>query len=125
MGVSCKRVGCRVPATTTVIADPPTSTVTLVDVEAAPMGITLCAVHATAVTAPMNWVLVDDRGGDLRLLPGEATDPDDEAEAPAAPEPAPRRPRRRRAADERFAFDPPAGPQAGGPPRPAYYRSAG
>jgi hypothetical protein len=99
MGVSCKRVGCRVPATTTVVIHPPSSTVTLVDVEISPMGVTLCSVHAGGITAPMNWVLVDDRDGDLRLLPGEA-----EARADAAPPaPTPRRPRRRRLAEELFS----------------------
>jgi hypothetical protein len=106
MGVSCKRVGCRVPATTTVVIHPPTSTVTLVDVEVSPMGVTLCSVHATGVTPPMNWVLVDDRDGDLRLLPREAAEADAD-DGPAEPAPAPaRRARRRRVAEELFSRTP-------------------
>jgi hypothetical protein len=68
VGVSCKRVGCRVPASTSLLIDARHSTVTLVDVELAPAGVTLCAVHVASVTAPVNWTLVDARDPQARLL---------------------------------------------------------
>lgn len=68
MAVSCKRVGCRVPASTTLVIDARRATVTLVDVEAAPTGVTLCSVHAASVTAPVNWTLLDERDPELRLV---------------------------------------------------------
>ena len=66
--MSCKRVGCRVPASTSLVIDAGTGTVTLVDVETLPVGVTLCAVHVASVSAPMNWNLVDARDANLRLL---------------------------------------------------------
>jgi hypothetical protein len=83
MGVSCKRVGCRVPASTSLVIDARTATVTLVEVETAPIGVTLCAVHVTAVTAPVGWTLVDTRDANLRLLTVE------QQAAPATPRPSP------------------------------------
>ena len=86
MGVSCKRVGCRVPSSTSLVIDARGAVVTLVDVETAPVGVTLCAVHATAVTAPMGWTLVDARDPNLRLMAVEA---EQAAEAPPRPQRAP------------------------------------
>lgn len=88
MGVSCKRVGCRVPASTTLVIDAASAAVTLVDVETAPVGVTLCSVHVASVTPPVGWDLVDARDPNLRLLAVEAR----------PGEPAPRAPRRATAA---------------------------
>lgn len=96
MGVSCKRVGCRVPASTTLVIDAASAAVTLVEVEAAPVGVTLCSVHVASVTAPVGWDLIDARDPNLRLLAVEAR----------AGEPAPRAPRRPAAAAPAAAAEP-------------------
>lgn len=100
MAVSCKRVGCRVPASTTLVIDARHATVTLVDIETASAGVTLCAVHVASVTAPVGWTLADDRQAELRLLPAGA------ASGGGAPGEA--QPRRRRtdvaAGDEPFPW---------------------
>lgn len=75
MAVSCKRVGCRVPASTSLLIDAGAATVTLVDVETAPVGVTLCALHVASVSAPVRWSLVDARDANLRLLTVEAQAP--------------------------------------------------
>jgi hypothetical protein len=68
MAVSCKRVGCRVPASTTLVIDARRATVTLIGVGDAPTGVTLCSVHVASVTAPVNWTLLDERDPELRLV---------------------------------------------------------
>jgi hypothetical protein len=61
MARRCARVGCgdEAVASTLFVAD--SSRVEIIDLVDATAGIALCAVHTRRLTAPVGWVLVDQR----------------------------------------------------------------